>query len=358
MTRLYLVRHAHADWQPDEGRPLSLRGRSDARRVADLLTPRRPVAVYSSPARRAVETVQGVAERCGLEPTLVDDLRERGLPVVPPKHFQAAVRASWEEPEWSVEGGEPNRAAQARGRAALLDIVSRHAGESVVVATHGTLLALSLGALDSRFDLEFWRGLTFPDVYEIAFRGDTLIGVSRTWSEALPVLETERLWLRPLSTEDAWFILELVNDRSFIENIGDRNVRSSVEARAYIRAGAMKTYAQRGVGTHAVTLKDGGAPIGVCGLLKRDVFEDHDLGFAFLPRYWAKGYALESAAAVLEHSRETLGLTRIVAFTSLDNAPSMRLLEKLGFLFEKVVPFGDEQVRLFSVDLRASALRG
>jgi ribosomal-protein-alanine N-acetyltransferase len=165
------------------------------------------------------------------------------------------------------------------------------------------------------------------------------------------VIETERLVLRPLSTEDAWFILELVNDPSFLENIGDRHVRSTVDARAYIRAGAMRTFAREGIGTHAVVLKDGGTPIGVCGLLKRDVFEHHDLGFAFLPRHWSKGYAFESATAVLEHARETLGLTRVLAFTSLENAASIRLLGKLAFRFEKIVPFGQEQVRLFSRDL-------
>jgi RimJ/RimL family protein N-acetyltransferase len=221
----------------------------------------------------------------------------------------------------------------------------------VVVATHGTLLALALADLDPGFGFGFWQRLTFPDVYEVALDGGALAGVSRTWSEALPVMETERLWLRPASTDDAWFILELVNDPSFLRNIGDRHVRSSVDARAYIRAGAMRMYAQQGVGAHAVVRKDGGSPIGVCGLLKREVFEHHDLGFAFLPRHWSRGYAFESAAAVLEHARETLGLSRVLAVTSPGNAASMGLLGKLGFVFEKLVPFDGEEVRLFSQDL-------
>ena len=260
VTRLYLVRHAHADWHPDDGRPLSFRGRTDARRVADLLTPTRPVAVYSSPARRALDTVRAVAERCQLEPVLVDDLRERELPAVAPERFQEAVRASWEDPDRAVEGGEPNRVAQARGRAALLDLASRHPGEGVVVATHGNLLALALGAFDPAYGYSFWRELTSPDVYEIVLDGDALTGVSRVWSERLPVIETGRLGLRPLSVEDDWFILELVNDPSFIRNIGDRQVRSTVDARHYIRSRAMKTYAEQGIGTHAVVLKDGGSP--------------------------------------------------------------------------------------------------
>jgi broad specificity phosphatase PhoE len=351
-TRLYLVRHAHADWTPDEGRPLSLRGRSDARRVADLLAPRRPTGVYASPARRAVETVEGLARRSGLDPILVDDLRERELPPVAPERFAAAVRASWDDPgRPAVEGGESNHAAQARGRAALLDIAARHRGESVVVATHGNLLALALGALDPAYGFAFWRGLTFPDVYEVVLEGGSPTAISRAWTAGLPVIETERLLLRPLSPDDAWFILELVNDPSFIQNIGDRKVRSTVDARHYIRSRAMRTYERQGIGTHAVALRDSGVPIGVCGLLKRDQLEHHDIGFAFLPRYWSKGYAHESAAGVLDHAREVLGLTRVLAFTSLGNEASIALLGKLGFAFEKVVPFEGEEVRLFSRDL-------
>jgi broad specificity phosphatase PhoE len=350
-TRLYLVRHAHADWNPDEGRPLSLRGRSDARRVADLLAPRRPTAVYSSPARRAVETVEGLARRSGLEPILRDDLRERELPPAAPESFAATVRASWDEPDRAVEGGEPNRAARARGRAAILDIASRHPGESVVIATHGNLLALALGALDPAYGFAFWRGLTIPDVYEVVLEGESPTAISRTWTAGLPVIETERLLLRPLSPDDAWFILELVNDPSFIRNIGDRKVRSTVDARHYIRSRAMRTYERQGVGTQAVALRDSGIPIGVCGLLKRDQLEHHDIGFAFLPRYWSRGYAFESAAGVLEHARDVLGLTRVLAFTSLDNTASIGLLGKLGFSFERIVPFEGEEVRLFSKEI-------
>ena len=352
VTRLYLVRHAHADWQPDDGQRLSLRGRSDARRVADLLAPHQPAAVYSSPSPRAVETVAGVAERRGLEPVLLDDLRERGLPPVPPGTFEATVHASWEDPDTpAIDGGEPNRAAQARGRATLLDIASRHPGESVVVGTHGTLLALTLSSFDPAYGFSFWRTLGFPDAHEVALDEGALTHVQRLWSEALPILETERLVLRPLTVDDDRFVLELLNDRSFIENIGDRKVRSTVDARHYIRSRAMKTYQRQGVGSHAVVPRGGGGPIGVCGLHKRDQFEHHDLGFAFLPRHWSKGYAFESAAAVLEHGRETLGLTRVLAFTSLDNAASIGLLGKLGFAFETIVPFDGEEVRLFSKDL-------
>ena len=152
--------------------------------------------------------------------------------------------------------------------------------------------------------------------------------------------------------DDAPFILELLNDPSFIRNIGDRGVRTLDGARAYIRQGPLASYERFGFGLWLVELKDG-APIGMCGLLKRDVLEDVDIGFAYLPAYQAKGYGFEGARAVLDHGRDVLRLQRIVAIVNNDNAPSARLLEKLGMKFERMVqPFPDEPpLRLFAVTL-------
>ena len=152
--------------------------------------------------------------------------------------------------------------------------------------------------------------------------------------------------------DDAPFILELLNDPSFIRNIGDRRVRTHDGARAYIRTGPVASYEWFGFGLWLVELKDG-APIGMCGLLKRDVLEDVDIGFAYLPAYQAKGYGFEGARAVLDHGRDVLRLQRIVAIVNNDNGPSARLLEKLGMKFERMVqPFPDEPpLRLFSAML-------
>lgn len=184
MTRIYLVRHAHADWTPDEARPLSPKGRHDAVRVADLLAPLGVRALYSSPSRRAIETLEPLARRARLDIVRLDDLRERELPVQPPAEFQSAVRASWRDPERAVGSGEANLAAQARGVRAVRALVARHPDEGVVVATHGNLLALVLNALDPTFAYDFWQGLTSPDVYALDFRATVLERVRRVWTAA------------------------------------------------------------------------------------------------------------------------------------------------------------------------------
>ena len=163
------------------------------------------------------------------------------------------------------------------------------------------------------------------------------------------ILEIKRLILRQMRVEDAEFIFELVNEPAFIRNIGDKGVRTLDDARDYILSGPVASYAKFGFGLYVVVLKETGAAIGICGLLKRDSLEDVDIGFAFFERFRRKGFAYEAAAAVMEYGRNSLGLKRIVAITSPDNEASIRVLEKIGLQFEKMIrmPGSDEDTRLF-----------
>jgi RimJ/RimL family protein N-acetyltransferase len=164
------------------------------------------------------------------------------------------------------------------------------------------------------------------------------------------VLGTARLNLRWLEPGDAPFIVELLNQPTFLEFIGDRGVRNLEDARKYIREGPGQSYAEHGFGLYLAELKDDRKPIGMCGLLKRETLDDVDLGFALMPQYWGQGYAFEAAAAVLAHGREAFALERIVAITSPDNEASIRLLEKLGMHFEGMVRLteDDPEAKLFA----------
>lgn len=145
-------------------------------------------------------------------------------------------------------------------------------------------------------------------------------------------------------------MLGLLNEPSFIENIGDRGVRTLDDAVAYLRNGPLASYARHGHGLWLVTRREDGAPIGICGLLKRDALDDVDLGYALKPAYWGRGYALEAARAAMEWGRGTLGLSRIVAIVQPANAPSIAVLEKLGLRFETMVQLAadDVELKLFS----------
>ena len=171
------------------------------------------------------------------------------------------------------------------------------------------------------------------------------------------VLETDRLILRHLSADDAEFVFELVNDPAWLRFIGDRGVRNLDDARDYIRKGPVDSYSRYGFGLYAVERKEGGSPIGICGLVKRDFLEDVDIGFALLPAFRGKGYAREAARATLSYAREVVGLDRIVAITSADNDASGRLLEEIGLRFERMIRISadsPEDVKLFATPDRGS----
>jgi ribosomal-protein-alanine N-acetyltransferase len=167
------------------------------------------------------------------------------------------------------------------------------------------------------------------------------------------ILETDRLRLRKLTPDDAEFMLRLLNEPSFIRNIGDRGVRTLDDARSYIVNGPVASYERHGFGLWLVEVKDSGAPIGICGLLKRDAMDDTELGYALTPQYWSKGYALESASAVMAYASEELGLKRVAAITDAGNESSIRVLEKIGFKYERMIRLSDDasELKLFASEL-------
>jgi len=165
-------------------------------------------------------------------------------------------------------------------------------------------------------------------------------------------LQTDRLLLRELTLNDAQYVLGLLNEPSFIQNIGDRGVRTIAEAENYIEKGAINSYKINGFGTLAVLLKQTGEFIGVCGLINRPGLDDVDIGYAFFPKYWSKGYAIESAQAILAQANE-IGLKRIVAIVDPVNNGSIRVLEKLGMKFEKIVKLSEDDIdlKLYSIEI-------
>ncbi|MFA6984751.1 MAG: GNAT family N-acetyltransferase [Arenimonas sp.] len=160
------------------------------------------------------------------------------------------------------------------------------------------------------------------------------------------IVETERLVIRHLTIQDAEFICSLLNEPSFIQNIGHRGVSSVEQARSYIDAKTAEIQDNLGRGMYLVELKGEARSIGICGLVKRDALADPDLGFALMPEHWGKGYALEAAQAVVTYARSSLGLSRLLAVAASTNHRSTKLLEKLGFVFEALLRFSPEDDEL------------
>ncbi len=160
------------------------------------------------------------------------------------------------------------------------------------------------------------------------------------------ILVTERLIVRHLTIKDAPDILELLNEPSWLKFIGDKNVRTLQDAENYLINGPLTMYQNLGFGLFAVISKADGKFLGISGLIKRDSLPNIDIGFAFLERYWGNGFAYEASHGVLKYAKDILRLDKVVAIVDPANSSSLRLLNKIGMEFEKMVLLEHSKIEL------------
>jgi 2,3-bisphosphoglycerate-dependent phosphoglycerate mutase len=183
MTSFYLIRHAHAEFSSDEQRPLSASGQEMAQEAANLLDAYPVTCIYSSPARRALQTVAPLSGRLGLPVHIEHALRERDMGAVEPEvDFFSAVQQTWQDPSHAFPGGESNTVAQLRGIAVIKRLTERHLGEHLAISTHGNLMTLMMNYYDARCDYDFWKALTMPDIYLLCLKQQH-VKITRIWQD-------------------------------------------------------------------------------------------------------------------------------------------------------------------------------
>lgn len=163
------------------------------------------------------------------------------------------------------------------------------------------------------------------------------------------ILETPRLILREFNINDANFILELLNTKSWLKFIGNRQVKTLEDAENYIKKILIDSYKNNGFGLWLIQLKENEKPIGMCGLVKREYLPNVDIGFALLPEYANLGYGFESAQATMLYAKNNLKISKVLAITDSTNISSIKLLNKIGLRFEKTIELSNEnKLLLFS----------
>jgi 2,3-bisphosphoglycerate-dependent phosphoglycerate mutase len=180
MTTIYLVRHAHSTYTPDElGRGLTEKGIQDAERMTAVLAKEDIDLVLSSPYQRAIDTVRGVALKKSLNIELDERFRERHLAGSPVTDFEAAVKAVWDDPDFSHPGGESNNLAKQRGIEGITEVLKKHHDkEAIVIGTHGNLMALIMQFYDPRYNYYFWKSeLKMPDIYGLKFKNGQCVSI-------------------------------------------------------------------------------------------------------------------------------------------------------------------------------------
>jgi 2,3-bisphosphoglycerate-dependent phosphoglycerate mutase len=181
MNTFYFVRHAHSDWSPDEKRPLSARGKHEAVLVAEILQEYPIGRIFSSPYRRAHQTIQPLAKRIKLDIHIEPNLRERRLSDRPPGDFLNAVEKTWLDPNFAHPGGESNSSAQKRGLAVISELNDQFSEEHIVLSTHGNLLAVTLQCFEPSIDFTFWQSMTFPDIFKLLFTPGDQASIVHIW---------------------------------------------------------------------------------------------------------------------------------------------------------------------------------
>ena len=166
LTTLYVARHAHAIYTPDErNRTISEKGYSDAKIVQKLLAAEQVDTYISSPYRRAWETIVSDASTAVLD----ERLRERHISASPVEDFQSAMDRLWSQEDYQFPGGESNKTARARGVDVFQDILAAYPGKRVAIGTHGNLMVLVMGHYDKQFDYGFWKQLPMPAIWKLTF---------------------------------------------------------------------------------------------------------------------------------------------------------------------------------------------
>ncbi|WP_077306907.1 histidine phosphatase family protein [Terribacillus halophilus] len=176
LTTLYVVRHAHSLYTPDErNRSLSEKGYQDAKLVQQLLAAEQVEVRISSPYRRAWETIAADTNLVILD----ERLRERQIADSPADNFEDSIHQLWMQEEFQFPGGESNETARARGVSAFQDILTSYSGKRVAIGTHGNLMTLTMGHYDTQFHYAFWKQLAMPAIWKLTFDRLQYIGAEQ-----------------------------------------------------------------------------------------------------------------------------------------------------------------------------------
>ncbi|NGP45070.1 histidine phosphatase family protein [Bacillaceae bacterium SIJ1] len=176
---VYLVRHCQAESQDAEA-PLTKEGVKQSDRLAVFFADKKINAIYSSPFKRAIQSVEQVALDKKL-PIIQDfRLQERRLSGKPIDDWKEKLAASFDDPLLTLDGGESSKEAAKRGWEALEESVEKREG-AVMLVTHGNLLALLLRKIDERFGFAEWEQLSNPDVFKLTLSSGIATSVQRVW---------------------------------------------------------------------------------------------------------------------------------------------------------------------------------
>ncbi len=153
MTKVYFVRHAQPDFSiiDDLTRPLTEKGTEDSKKVTEYLLDKQITKAFSSPYKRAVDTIKDFALKSNLDVNIIDDFRERKIDDGWIEDFNSFAKEQWNNFEYKLPRGESLNEVQKRNIAALHEILKENLYRNIVIGTHGTALSTIINYYDKNY---------------------------------------------------------------------------------------------------------------------------------------------------------------------------------------------------------------
>lgn len=188
-TYIYMVRHGESPkLEGDERtRGLTEKGTLDAHKVTEILKTEGIDTFISSPYKRAMLTIEKLANSHEKEIVVYENLKEcRFLSedkIISDKEVYPLVKKMFSNPDFTLTGGESYVDCQRRVVKILKEILIDFQGHKIVVGTHGLVMTLMMNYFDNQYGLKFLMNTSKPDVYKLEFKDEQLINVERLWRE-------------------------------------------------------------------------------------------------------------------------------------------------------------------------------
>jgi 2,3-bisphosphoglycerate-dependent phosphoglycerate mutase len=186
-TTIYMVRHAESPYTEgsERTRGLTLEGKKNAGKITGILKDEGINMIISSPYARAILTVEGLAGELELDIQIFEDLRERHFSdcLITNEEFIPAMKRMFDDPTYSLPGGESNIVCQKRSVGVMKFILEEHKGKKIAVGTHGNVMTLMMNYFDSTYGWDFLNQTKKPDIYKMLFKDLELKEVERLWNE-------------------------------------------------------------------------------------------------------------------------------------------------------------------------------
>lgn len=184
---VYLVRHGESP-KIDENermRGLTEKGLEDAIKITEILKRENIDTLVSSPYSRSKMTIHGLASLLEKDITEYEALKECVFTAynrtLPNTEVYPLIEKMFNDRDFSNELAESFNQCQSRAINILLPLLEKHKGKKIVIGTHGFIMTAIMNFFDSKYDFEFLKQTTKPDIYKLEFNGKQLCSVNRLW---------------------------------------------------------------------------------------------------------------------------------------------------------------------------------